>query len=131
MQNEYKRAKHSVSSLKVHLVFVVKYRKKVLNHDHILRLTEIFREIGRKMQFEVLECNGESDHVHLLVSYPPQLSVSKIVNHLKGVSSRLLRSEYGIKPHKSHFWSPSYFAASCGVAPLETLKAYIENQGSA
>ena len=77
----------------------------------------------------VLEANGEEDHIHLLIEYPPKHSISKIVNHLKGVSSRILRKEFNLTPHQEHLWSPSYFAISCGGAPLEKIKAYIENQG--
>lgn len=131
MQDSYNRSRHSITRLQVHLVFVVKYRKQVLQPEHHARLKGIFRDVGRKMNFSVVECDGEADHVHLLVTYPPQLPISKIVNHLKGVSSRLLRKEYGIRPHANHFWSPSYFAVSCGGAPIEVLKAYIQSQGKA
>jgi putative transposase len=78
------------------------------------------------MGFEVLEFNGETDHVHLLISYPPKHSISKIVNHLKGVSSRIYRSKY--PSVGEHLWSPSYFASSVGGAPMEVLKQYIKDQ---
>ncbi|GAB4237842.1 MAG: hypothetical protein Kow0049_24000 [Stanieria sp.] len=81
------------------------------------------------MNFKLIDLNGESDHIHLLIEFPPKLSVSQIVNSLKGVSSIMLRKKYPqIRPHKDHLWSPSYFAISCGGAPLEKIKAYIENQ---
>jgi len=84
------------------------------------------------MGFYVLEVNGEQDHIHLLVEYPPNYSISKLVNHLKGVSSRYLRKEFDLTPHQQHLWSPSYFAISCGAgaAPLEKIKDYIQNQRS-
>jgi putative transposase len=126
----YRRGRHSVSRLYAHLVFVVKYRRRVLLPEHIERLREIAQDLGRHMDFEVLELNGESDHVHVLVEYPPKLSISRIVNHLKGVSSRLLRSEYGLNPHPEHFWSPAYFAASAGGAPLSIIEQYVEQQGN-
>lgn len=76
--------------------------------------------------------NGEDDHVHLLLEYPPTVTLSKLVNALKGASSRALRKHrpqiarsYGLK---SHLWSPSYFAASCGGAPLTVIRQYVENQ---
>ena len=76
--------------------------------------------------------NGEQDHIHLLVNYPPKVSVSKLVNSLKGVSSRKLKLYHPelIKPAymKNALWSPSYFAGSCGGAPIEVLKQYIEQQ---
>lgn len=75
--------------------------------------------------------NGENDHVHLLVEYPPKVSISKLVNSLKGVSSRLLRKYSStLKKHywKGVLWSPSYFAASCGGAPISIVKQYIQQQ---
>lgn len=76
--------------------------------------------------------NGERDHVHLLVHYPPKVAISRLVGSLKGVSARRLRQEFPGHIRKSlwgeHFWSPSYFAASCGGAPLAVIKEYIENQ---
>lgn len=76
--------------------------------------------------------NGEGDHVHLLVHYPPKIALSKLVNSLNGVSSRYLRAEYTGRINQirtgSVFWSPSYFAGSCDGAPLSIVKEYIENQ---
>lgn len=81
---------------------------------------------------ELREFNGESDHVHLLVHYPPAVALSKLVNSLKGVSARLLRQEFPdeIRPFLwgDHFWSPSYFAGSCGGAPLRIVAEYIDQQ---
>jgi len=77
--------------------------------------------------------NGEDDHVHLLIEYPPKISISSLVNSLKGVSSRLLRRQRPdiVKRYwKNVLWSPSYFAASCGGAPLDIIKQYIEQQRS-
>ncbi len=81
------------------------------------------------MDFKVVECNGEADQIHLLVEYPPKLSISVIVNHLKGVSSRFYRKQFP-SPHKDHLWSPAYFAVSSGGAPIEVLKKYIQGQKS-
>ncbi len=81
---------------------------------------------------ELREFNGERDHVHLLVHYPPKVAISRLVDLLKGVSARRLRQEFPghIRNYLwgDHFWSPSYFAASCGGAPLAVIKEYIENQ---
>ena len=68
--------------------------------------------------------------IHLLIEYPPKYSISKLVNHLKGVSSRYLRKEFNLTPHQEPLWSPSYFAVSCGGAPIEKIKDYIENQNN-
>ena len=80
------------------------------------------------MKFRLIDLNGESDHIHCLIEYPPTLSVSQIVNALKGVSSRMVRQKFNLKPHIDHLWSPSYFAVSCGGAPIAKIKKYIENQ---
>lgn len=127
---KYRRGKHSVTLLYAHLVFVTKYRRKILSPTVRQRCLEVFQEVGNKMGFCVLKVDGEQDHIHLLVEYPPKYSISKLVNHLKGVSSRYLRKEFDLTPHQEHLWSPSYFAISCGGAPLEKIKDYIENQRS-
>jgi putative transposase len=77
---------------------------------------------------ELTECDGEDDHVHLLVGYRPTVQLSKLVNSLKGVSSRRLRQRFAVKTHRGHLWSPSYFAESCGGAPLSVIRHYGENQ---
>jgi putative transposase len=88
-----------------------------------------FREVAVKMDFQVLEFNGEANHIHALIEFPPKLSVSQIVNALKGVSSR----RYGQAGYKKPFgkdalWSPSYYSSSVGGAPIEVLKRYIQDQ---
>ncbi|WP_414563573.1 MULTISPECIES: IS200/IS605 family transposase [unclassified Anabaena] len=130
MNKEYGRGKHSVTSLKSHLVFVTKYRKKIFDAERLDVLIQAFEGVAKKMDFSILEVNGEGDHVHLLVDYPPRYSVSQLVNHLKGVSSRLYRKQFADSPHAEHLWSPSYFACSVGGAPIEVLKEYIQNQKS-
>ena len=90
------------------------------------------RDICAGVGAELREFNGETDHVHLLVHYPPSLALSVLVNRLKGVSSRRLLQQYPAHVRKylwgKHFWSPSYFAASCGGASLSIIKQYIEQQ---
>jgi putative transposase len=85
-------------------------------------------DLAEKMDFQIIEFNGEGNHVHALIEYPPKLSISQMVNALKGVSSRRYGQEGYEKPHASALWSPSYFAISVGGAPLEILKEYIKNQ---
>ena len=123
--------RHCVFQLHIHLVFVTKYRKQVFN-DKILRDLEIiFRDVCQNFETELVEMNGETEHIHLLLNYPPKVSVSKLVNSLKGVSSRLIRKQHpDLKKSywKGGLWSPSYFASSCGGAPLSIIKQYIEQQ---
>jgi putative transposase len=111
-----------------HLVFVTKYRRHVLTNMHLDRLKVVFSDVCSEMGVELLEFNGEDDHVHLSIRYPPRLSISEIVNVLKGVSARRLRSESFIKTHREHLWSGSYFAGSTGGATLDALKSYIQGQ---
>lgn len=128
---EYRTGRHCVFALHVHLVFVTKYRRDVLSQLAIRDLSAIFARVCGDFGAQLVECNGEDDHVHLLVEYPPQISISNLVNSLKGVSSRLIRAE---RPeirgryYKGTLWSPSYFAASCGGAPISILKQYVEQQ---
>ena len=123
------KGRHSVSDLKSHLVFVTKYRQKVLTEEGLELIEKSFNEVSKTMGFSILEFNGEEDHIHLLIQYPPKLSISGIVNSLKGVSSRKYGQANLQKPkNRKSLWSPSYFASSVGGANLETLKTYIQNQ---
>lgn len=124
---------HCVLQLHVNLVFLTKYRKEIFNADAIKRLRTIFAKVCGDFDAQMVEMNGETDHVHLLINYPPKHSVSSLVNSLKGVSSRLLRLErpdFERKYWKDVLWSPSYFAASCGGAPIGILRQYVEQQKS-
>jgi putative transposase len=118
----------------VHLVFVTKYRRSGLRREHFRTLREVFSRVCSDFDAVLSECAGARDHVHLLVTYPPSVSVSSLVNSLKGVSSRMLRKEFPAlrcHPGRFAFWSPSYFASSCGGAPLSAIREYIESQDPA
>jgi putative transposase len=128
MTTQFRRERHSVTDLRIHLVCVTKYRRSVFTANGIDLIEKSFKEVADKMDFQVLEFNGEGNHVHALIEYPPKLSVSQIVNALKGVSSRRYGQAGLPKPHQKALWSPSYFAIAVGGAPLEVLKDYIRNQ---
>ena len=126
-----RRERHSVSRLVMHLVCVTKYRRKVFDAQALGWLQLHFAKVCKTMQANLLACDGEADHVHLLIEYPPKHSVSVLVNALKGTSSRLLRVErpdIAERYWQGVLWSPSYFAVSAGGAPLEAIKQYVENQ---
>ena len=130
MQN-LRTKRHVVHSLHLHLVFVTKYRKKVFTVLMIERLKYHSQKVCDEFGCRLIEANGEKDHVHLLVEPLPHTTPSKLVNSLKGVSARMLRKEFPeLQKYfwKGGLWSPSYFIASCGGAPLEIVKEYIENQ---
>jgi putative transposase len=129
MSTLLRKERHSVSDLKIHLICVTKYRRKILTLESLKLIEKSFQEVAQKMDFQILEFNGESDHIHVLIKYIPKLSISVIVNDLKGVSSRRYGQAGFPKPYgKQSLWSPSYFVSSVGGAPLEVLKSYIKNQ---
>ena len=129
----YLRKRHSVSKLVVHLVFTTKYRRKLFTGVMIEQLREAFESACVKLECELIEMDGEQDHVHLLIAYPPKLSVSVMVNNLKSISSRMLRLQNTHLTRQSKsaaLWSRSYFACTAGGATIETLKAYVESQSA-
>ena len=134
MSNKFRTGRHCVFLMHMHLVFVTKYRRFVFTKQILNDLQVIFRDVCDKFECELVEFEGERDHVHVLVHFPPKVAISKLVNSLKGVSSRLLRKKNYPSIRKalwgSNLWSPSYFAGTCGGAPLEVIKRYIEGQKS-
>ncbi len=128
---DIRTGRHCVFALHAHLVFVTKYRRHVFDADALVRLQGIFERVCADFGVTLIETNGEDDHVHLLVQYPPQVQLSKLVNSLKGVSSRMLRQgrlDIAHRYWRGVLWSPSYFVASCGGAPLAIIRQYVEQQ---
>lgn len=129
---DIRHGRHCVFLLHVHLVFVTKYRREVFTKQILDHLREIFSSVCTDFEAELVEFDGEDDHVHLLVNHPPKVAVSALVNSLKGVSSRMIRKKNYPSIRKKLWgdalWSPSYFAGSCGGAPIEILRQYIEQQ---
>lgn len=113
---------------------MTKYRCNVFTKPAFEELRKIFQNVCKDFSAELAEFEGEKDHVHLLVNYPPKVSVSKLVNSLKGISSRLIRKSNHPTIRQAlwgdNLWSPSYFAGACGGAPLEIIRQYIEQQDS-
>ncbi|HAG80398.1 MAG TPA: IS200/IS605 family transposase [Cyanobacteria bacterium UBA12227] len=124
--------RHCVYLINLHIVFVTKYRKKVITNDILKDLENIFSRLCINAKSSLVEFNGESDHVHLLVDISPDIAPAKLVNTLKTISSRMIRKKYAdyLRPFywKPVFWTGAYFVTSTGGAPLETLKLYIHNQ---
>ena len=126
---EYRSGRHCVFQLHAHLIFTPKYRRRVFEGVHIEAMREIFTRVCEGFHIELAEFNGESDHVHCWCFR--RASNSKLVNSLKGVSSRLLRKQFPElekRYWKNVLWSRSYFAASCGGAPMEIIRQYVEQQ---
>lgn len=130
--NDIRHGRHCIFKMHVHLVFVTKYRRGVFTKAILDDLQEIFSNVCVDFEAELVEFDGEDDHVHLLVNYPPKVAISKLVNSLKGVSSLLIRKKNYPSIKKKLWggalWSPSYFAGSCGGAPIEIIRQYIEQQ---
>jgi len=126
-------SRHAKHLLHAHLVFTPKYRKKIFTSEHLELMQQVFEKICHDFGAKLVEFDGERDHVHLLVLYPPKVAIASLVNSLKGVSSRRLRQKFSVFK-KSYWgnsvalWSRSYFAASVGGAPIEILKQYIQQQ---
>jgi putative transposase len=116
----------------VHLVFTTKYRRGVFTRLMLSRLESLFRETCEQLQCELIEFGGEDDHVHLLLAVHPKHAVANLVGKLKGKSSYFLRREFAKELRKklwgNHLWSPSYCVVSCGGAPLEVIRNFVENQ---
>lgn len=131
---DLRRGRNCVFIMHVHLVFVTKYRRKVFNKQIVKDLKDIFSNVCTDFEAHLKEFEGEGDHVHLLIEYPPKIAISKLVNSLKGVSSRLIRKKGYPSIRKAlwggSLWSPSYFAGACGGAPLSVIRQYIEQQES-
>lgn len=129
--NDIRTGRHCVFKMHVHLVFVTKYRHHVFTKAILEDMRSIFADICQKFEAELVAFDGEEDHVHLLVNYPPKVAISSLVNSLKGASSRVLRKRHkDIEKRywKGVLWSPSYFASSCGGAPIDIIRQYIEQQ---
>ena len=130
----YKSHSRAVSDLKAHLVLTTKHRRKVITAPMLIRLGEIFEQLCLKWGCQIVEFNGEADHVHLLFSFYPQMQLSKFVNNLKTVSSIYIRKEFAAEVQQFYrkpvFWHSAYFIASCGGVTVEQLKRYVQEQDS-
>ena len=130
MEN-YRKTTHSVYDLKYHLVWITKYRKPVFFGDVAVRLRELIREICKSLDIGIIKGHVFKDYVHLFVSVPPQLSISKVMGRIKGKTSRKLLSEYRRLSKEfwgRHPWGRGYFAASSGNVTDEVIMQYIATQ---
>ncbi len=127
----YRKGSHTVYDLKYHIVWITKYRKPVLNEKRGKRIRTLIREICKSYNVQIIKGHISKDHIHMLVSVPPQLSISKLVQFLKGKTSRKLQQE---DKHLSkiyygrHFWARGYFAVTSGTITDEAIMKYIEYQ---
>jgi putative transposase len=133
--HNFRAGAHVVHLLHAHLVFIPKYRRRVLTQRvfDVLRATWV--EVCGRLGAELVESNCEGDHVHLLLCYPPKVQLSALVQRLKGLSARRVRAKRFPEVTRvlrgPAFWSASYCVVSCGGAPLETIKRYVQGQAGA
>lgn len=130
MQN-YRKSAHSTYDIKYHIVWITKYRKAIIMGEIAHRTREIIRQICGANDVEILAGHVGKDHIHLLVSVPPHLSASKLVQYLKGNSSHKLQMEYKDIQKQycgKHLWARGYFVASSGNVTDEVIAEYIKTQ---
>ncbi len=127
----YRKTSHSVYDIKYNVVWITKYRKPVLSKDVGRRLRELIRQVCTGMDIQIIKGHVSRDHVHMMVSVPPYISVSDMMKRIKGRTSYKLMNEYrGLKKAfwGQHLWARGYFAASTGNVTDEVIKKYIEEQ---
>ncbi|MCG5057966.1 MAG: IS200/IS605 family transposase [Limnoraphis sp. WC205] len=128
-----KSTARAVSDIKAHLVLVSKYRKDVFTDEMLTTIEAVMNKNLEKNGCELIEFNGEPDHIHLLFQYLPQQQLSKLVNLLKTSTSRVLSKQFESELKKVYWgkkvvWSSSYYVSSCGGVTVDRLKEYIEDQ---
>lgn len=130
MEN-YRKSSHAIYDIKYHIVWITKYRKAVITGKLAQRTRELVRLVCKNNEVEILAGHVSKDHMHLLVSVPPHLSASKLVQYIKGYTSRKLLMEYKELNKQfwgQHLWARGYFAASSGNVTDEVIIQYIQHQ---
>lgn len=128
---DYQSGTHSIYDIKYHIIWVTKYRYQILKGEVALRAREIIRQTCMSRDVTIVQGSVGKDHVHMLVSAPPTIAPAKLVQYIKGRSSRLLQEEF---PHLQkrywgqHMWGRGYFCTTVGTVTEETIRTYIENQ---
>jgi len=134
LKTSYRSTRRAVFNLTVHIVLVTKYRRKVINAQMKQELEQVFGSVLASWDSELIEFNCESDHAHLIVSYPPHKLLSSLIANLKATSSKTMwrkfESVVSKTDHKRVFWTGAYFVASCGGVTIDVLRKYVQNQDS-
>ena len=134
MENNNRSSSHAVFNIKLHIVFVTKYRRKTLSPEVLAYLKEAFSDCLAAWNCKLVEFGGEPDHVHLLIDIHPALDISVLINNLKTASARRTRNRFvehlASFYSKPVFWHRAYFVGSVGGATLETVRAYVDAQGT-
>ena len=131
-QNMYRKTQHSVYSITLHLVLVVKYRRDVIDDTISNRIKEIFKTIGLSHDVEIIEWNHDKDHIRTILSISPSTNLNKYVNAAKTASSRLIKKELPeikSKLYQDSLWTRGFYVNSTDSTQIEVVKNYILNQG--
>ena len=135
MKNLNKSSSHAIFNIKLHIVFVTKYRRKTLTPELLAYLKEAFADCLAAWRCQLIEFGGEPDHVHMLIDIHPALDISVLINNLKTASARRARSRFAEHLARFYtkplFWHRAYFVGSVRGATLETVRAYVDAQGTA
>ncbi len=132
MQYPLHKAAHSVYAIHLHIYFITKYRRKVLTTPIVKRIVEVVSDIAEKHKCAVLEHGAEPDHIHFLLDLHPDNNISQLIKSFKSASSKMVQAEfaehYAKFYRKTALWGRQKAVISCGGAPLDVVKAYIQNQ---
>lgn len=129
MKNEYRKTKTTVSMINYHFVFCPRYRRKIFLIEGVEKhFKELVNTISEEMNLKVIALECDIDHVHLFINAKPTISPSKIMYHLKGRTSRIIRQEFYKLSKMPSLWTRSYFVSTAGEVSSETIKKYVENQ---
>jgi putative transposase len=131
-EENFRNGAHVVYKLHAHIIFVTKYRRKVMTERVSNLIKQEFEKSCEKFKVELDEFETDDDHVHILITYPPKVCLSSLVKSLKIRSSKVIRQQNWDEVTSAlwgnHFWSNSYCVVSCGGAPFQIIKKYIQNQ---
>ena len=128
---QYRINSHSKTNLQVHLIWIPKYRKRILTGEVAVKIRDILRRVAAEHEIKIISGKVGIDHVHMFISYRPDQSISKIVQYLKGVSSRIIFQEFAHLKKQlwgSHFWARGYMAVTAGNITDLMIQKYIEEQ---
>jgi putative transposase len=134
VSDDWRNGRHVVYRLRAHVVLTPKYRHKVMSRRVTSLLRNAFTEVCARHEATLNDFEVVTDHADLLITYPPKVALSTLVMSLKTISSHRIRQQHWPEVTRAlrgeHFWSPSYAVVSCGDAPLDIVKAYVESQKS-
>ena len=131
-QGKYRTGRHVVFSLQAHIVLVTKYRRGAISNRVRDVIVTTASDVAKRYEFQILDIDGADDHIHLVVDYPPKLSLSKLVMVLKANTAKKIREQRFDEVESvlldDHFWSPSYLVTSTGGDSLEKVRRYVQDQ---